>query len=389
MRTYNPHIKSLTTVASEDKLIRRIVRALPSQLGASHGDIRLGIGDDAAILKSSNGFEWVVSCDNFIEGVHFLKAMHPPDSVGYKSLVRATSDLVAMGAKPHGFIMALAWPADQTSNWLDEFLRGMARAARLLDMVLIGGDTTVSKIVTVILTVFGKAKEGVAVKRSGARPEDRIYVSGRLGGAQLGLELLRDLAASGGRSSKSTEQRVLRPLLAPHLYPQIRVELGLRLARNRIPSAMMDLSDGLSTDLTRLCEASGVGAKLWAEKVPKVRIPAGVSGWVLGLDPAPQSSARQNPSTAANRRTELDPLQMALHGGDDYQLLFTVPPWNEWKLRKLLTSARRARFCDLTCIGEITRLTSELRHAASRILLVGAGGHSEPLKPGGWDPFEK
>lgn len=338
----------------EDQLIRKIAHALPSQIGrdARGGGLALGIGDDAAILSSRSGDGWAVSCDSFVEGVHFLGKVHPADSVGYKALVRAASDLAAMGAAPKFFLLALALPAARTGRWLDEFLRGMRRAARSLGMRLAGGDTTTSRVVSISLTVFGQFARGASgtvvhpVTRSGARPGDRIYVTGRLGRAQLGLELLRR-----GR----LKDRRFAPLLQPHLYPRIRVALGCWLARNHAPSAMMDLSDGLSSDLSRLCRASGAGARIWADRVPSVSLPHALS------------------ELAPLRR--LDPLQMALHGGDDYELLFTVPVRKEKRLRTA------PQFRELTCIGEITR--------SRGILLVGANGQTRALEPRGWDPFRK
>lgn len=340
----------------EDSLIQRIARAVPSQMGRvkNRYGVMLGIGDDAAILSRLRG-EWVVSCDAFIEGVHFLADVHPGVSVGYKALVRAASDLVAMGAKPRLFLLTLALPTARTGHWLDGFLAGMRRAARYLDMRLAGGDTTESQTVGISITVLGQtqaAKSGrvhrgpLVLTRSGAHQGDRIYVTGTLGRAQLGLELVRK-----GR----LKDHGLAPLLQPHLYPRLCVGLGCWLARKRVASTMMDLSDGLSSDLTRLCRASSVGAKLWANRIPAVSVPAPVSRLLSPRVP--------------------DALQMALHGGDDYELLFTVPPRNEARLRSAPDSSA------LTCVGEITR--------ERRIMLVGVNGQSKPLRPRGWDPFRK
>jgi thiamine-monophosphate kinase len=343
-------------MSDEDRLIQRIARSVPSQVGWGHkgSGLSLGIGDDAAVLNSASHRDWVVSCDAFNEGVHFLDDVHPPDSVGYKALVRATSDLVAMGAAPRAFLLTLVLPTGRAAAWLDGFLKGMGRAARHLGMHLVGGDCTVGRTIGVNVTVFGlisrrKGAQTGAILRSGAHSGDRIYVSGALGRAQLGLELVR----RGHIQRRGTT--VIGHLLQPHLYPRLRVELGLWLARHRIPSAMMDLSDGLSSDLARLCRASGVGAKLTADRIPVVKIPETVSPLLRG-------------------RTA-DPVQMALHGGDDYELLFTVPAKNEKDLRSA------PDFPALTCIGEIIR--------GRRTLLVHANGKSQVLRPGGWDPFRK
>jgi thiamine-monophosphate kinase len=341
-------------VNGEDQLIRRICRAIPSKIGPHEGVLRLGIGDDAAIVMPRGGAEWVLSCDAFLEGVHFFGDLHPPDSVGYKSLVRATSDLAAMGATPRFFLMTLALPSSRTGDWLDGFLSGMGRAARTLGMQLAGGDTAKSRMVSISITVLGEVVGAVlgevalgrAVTRAGAHPGDLLYVSGRLGRAELGLELMR---RGLGR------EQGLRRLLQQHLYPEIRLKLGAWLAEHSIASAMMDLSDGLSTDLARLCRASGVGARLRRNRIPQISISSALSKR-LG-------------------KPRLDPLKMALHGGDDYELLFTVPPHRAKSLR------RAPGFSELTPVGEIT--------TGKRILLVGDDGVATVLEPRGWDPFRK
>jgi thiamine-monophosphate kinase len=321
----------------------------PGSTGRTRGDrasssVRLGVGDDAAILSPSSKTELVLSCDAFLEGTHFRMKTHPADSIGYKSLARATSDLAAMGATPRYFLLTIALPRSLTGVWLDGLLGGMARAARELRISVIGGDTTVANAVSISITVLGELARGRAVQRSGARPGDLIYVSGTLGRAQLGLDLV---LRGQGRNPK------FRAAVQSHLYPKIQTGLGGWLARNHLATAMIDISDGLSTDLTRLCDASHVGANVYAEKIPRVKIPAGA---VKKLS-----------------RRRLDPLQMALHGGDDYELLFTVSPRNEQKIR------RAPNFSQLVAIGEITD--------DRKLQLIDSADKKLPLKPRGWDPF--
>jgi thiamine-monophosphate kinase len=332
----------------EAQLIERIAKAVPSVRGTRGGartgrGLRLGIGDDAAVLTAGSA-EWVLSCDALVDGIHFRAESYPPDSVGYKALARATSDLAAMGAEARFFLLTLALPSEFTGEWLDRFLLGMGRAARELGMRLAGGDTTRSDKVSISITVIGEIGRGLAVTRSGARPGDLIYVSGRLGRAALGLALVE----TRGRAAK-----LFAPLLKPHLYPQIRIGLGGWLARKGVASAMMDISDGLSTDLARLCRASGVGAQLAAQRIPRVRIPAAATGVLRGKP--------------------LDPLRMALHGGEDYELLFTVARRNVRRLRSV------PEFGNCTAIGEIVR--------GRRIMIVDEKGRATRLKPLGWDPF--
>jgi thiamine-monophosphate kinase len=355
----------------ERQLVEKILRGLPSPthssfeasglraqgsratppsraLGAAHKvvpkSVRLGPGDDAAILSPSGRTDWVLSCDAFIENVHFRRKLHPPASVGYKSLARATSDLAAMGALPRYFLLTLALPKPLTGSWLAGFLKGMARASRELGIFIIGGDTTVSPIAAISITVLGETPQGKAILRSGAQAGDLIYVSGPLGGAQLGLDLIL-----AGRALDPK----LRTAVRPHLYPKIQIELGAWLAKNRLATAMLDISDGLSTDLARLCSASGVGAKVYADKIPCAKIPQSIS--------------------KKFRSRKFDPVKMALHGGEDYELLFTVSPSNARNLE------RAPNFHTLTAIGEIVK--------SKKLTLINRAGEESSLEPLGWDPF--
>ena len=216
----------------------------------------------------------------------------------------------------------------------------------MLGMRLAGGDTSRSAMISISITVLGETRPGYSVTRAGARPGDLIYVTGRLGRAQLGLQLMLDGAG---------KQRRFARLVRPHLYPQIRVSLAKWLAERRIASAMMDLSDGLSTDLARLTAASQAGARIRAERIPQVAIPAALS--------------RQFPDGKASA------LQLALHGGEDYELLFTVP----WRRANRMT--RAPEFAELTAIGEIT--------SGKGVALVSADGGAKQLPPLGWDSFRK
>ncbi len=337
----------------EDQLIERVRRAIPSRKG---GGLRLGIGDDAAVMAPRKGREWVLSCDAFLEGVHFLMNRHPPDSVGFKALARATSDLAAMGAQPRFFLLTLALPASRKGKWFEEYLAGMGRAARKLGMTIAGGDLTSNSKVSISITVVGEVARGLAVKRVGARPGDILFVSGRLGGAKLGLELIK----SGALTTAISKQKTYRKLLQAHLYPQIRVGLGAWLAARQVASAMIDISDGLSTDLARLCAASGVGARVWAAQIPCVATPTGGTGRAVSKLLAKSKS---------------DPLEMALHGGDDYELLFTVARRDVGRLR------RAPGFSEIASIGEIER--------GRQITLIDKDRRSKRLRPGGWDPFKR
>src|SRR4029077_13411976 len=152
--------------------------------------VSLGIGDDAALFRPKPGHESIFTCDWFLEGTHFLRHKHPPDSIGWKCLARAVSDIAAMGGIPRCFLLSLALPGTHTGRWLDLFLGGLRRASGKFHCALAGGDTTRRKEILINVTVVGEVRTAHGVLRSGARPGDTLYVSGHLGGAELGLRVL-------------------------------------------------------------------------------------------------------------------------------------------------------------------------------------------------------
>jgi len=317
--------------ANEDALVERIQRVFRTVKSRS---LILPAGDDAALWRPTRGHETILTCDWSLEGTHFLRHKHPADAVGWKCLARAVSDIAAMGGQPRCFLLSMALPAALAGRWLDEFLEGLRRASKALRCELAGGDTTRGERVLINITVVGEIARGRALRRSGANPGDAIYVSGTLGEADLGLRELRK--ARGVASASDAARR-------KHLYPEPRLDLGAWLAKTRLATAMMDLSDGLSTDLPRLCAASGVGARIEADSLPATTL--------------------TNPREAQ---------ALVLHGGDDYELLFTVAMKN---VKRVPGSFRGLR---LTRIGEIVR---------GRNVVVVNDGKAEPLRPGGWDPF--
>jgi thiamine-monophosphate kinase len=351
---------------TESEIIERISSGLANR-GASKYKLhalRLGIGDDAAVLRGSflarggrTVHDLVLSCDAFLENVHFLGDVQPPDAIGYKALARATSDLAAMGAVPRFFMLSLAIPASRTGAWLDGLIKGMARAAREFGMVLIGGDTSRNRTVIMNLTVGGAVTGGHALTRSGARPGDGIYVSGTLGAAQLGLELVLRKLHRDARWKR---------LLGQHFRPKIQIDLGRWLAgeghSRPIASAATDTSDGLSTDLTHICRSSGVSARIFAAKIPAAEVPEPL------------------------QRHGLSALDLALHGGEDYQLLFTVPAAQASRMRKGF------RGVPITRIGEIVAVKKSggrKGRSGSLIELVDAAGKATSLIPHGWDHFKR
>lgn len=302
--------------------------------------VRLGIGDDCALLRPRAGEELAVTTDLSIEGRHFRLGWHPPESVGHRTLARGLSDLAAMGARPVAAFLSLGLPRELTVTsssgkaWVERFLDGLLALAALHGVPLAGGDLAESPVAIADIVLTGAVPKGKALLRSGAHPGDRIYVTGSLGGAAAELAAL-------GVAPDLFAAKTAATAASPHLYPQPRLAQGLWLRKRGLASAAMDLSDGLSTDLAHLCQASGVAAE--------------VEGAALPLGPAAS-------------------LQQALHGGEDYELLFTAPP-----------SARIPRSIAgvaITAIGWIRD-----KESGDPDVILHAASGPQPLLPQGWEHF--
>jgi len=324
------------------------VRWLRTLTSGKPARARMGIGDDAALVRIGRNSDLILTADLSIEGVHFTRRLHPAESVGHRALARSLSDIAAMGGIPRFALISVAFARATHRGWIEGFYRGVLDLASRFGVEVIGGDTSiVPQTVMIDVTLAGEVPQGRGVLRSGARPGDEILVSGQLGQSARGLEILKSCARSrkrvGAAGNANPEDEAA---VQAHLYPVPRCELGRWLQRSGLPSAQMDISDGLSTDLLRLCEASGVGAKVDAERVPG---PAGIT---------PEHS-----------------LELALNGGEDYELLFTVPR------RKLARVPSRYRGVPLRSIGRICRKRD--------VLIVGSDGSQLPLAPAGYDHFSK
>lgn len=239
--------------------------------------------------SESRSTDTLVTTDFTLEGIHFRRDWHPAESVGHRCLARGLSDIAAMGGDPVATFLSLALPRDLPQAWVGRFVRSLVSLAEQYDVSLAGGDTAESPNgILADIVVVGTVPRGKAILRSGAKPGDRIYVSGELGGSAAAILQMK------ARPKRKLNQRGY----PRHFYPEPRVELGRILREKGWATAMIDLSDGLSTDLAHICEESGVGAEIQAESIPRARVGK----------PA--------------REVDLD---LALHGGEDYELLFTVP----------------------------------------------------------------
>lgn len=316
--------------------------------GSGHGNrgfarsLLLGIGDDCAILRPPKGHEILVTTDFTLEGRHFRRDWHSPESVGHRALARGLSDLAAMGARPMAAFLSLALPGEMLATragraWVERFFTGLRGLADEYAVPLAGGDTAESPcgLVLADIVLVGSAPAGRALRRSGGRAGDAVYVTGGLGGAaaELAEMELRGRKRPPGYGAH------------PQMYPQPRIAVGLALARRRLATASIDLSDGLSTDLAHLCHESGVGAEVLEEALP--------------IHPL---AAKAAPERA---------IKLALDGGEDYELLFTAPP--------SVRMPRSVAGVPVTRIGKLVR--------GAAISIVDSAGRSRPLKPGGWEHF--
>jgi thiamine-monophosphate kinase len=352
-----------------------------------------GIGDDCAVLRLPRGQDSLVTTDFSLEGIHFRRGWHPPESVGHRCLVRGLSDIAAMGGEPVAAFLSLAVPRDLPQAWVDRFMRGLLTLAKKHRVILAGGDTAESpNAVLADVIAVGSVPKGKAIPRSGARPGDRIYVSGALGGSAAAVVQFEGLrhpqaaapsgrppASAGGERAEGSRLQRIRPdesetegappssrsarqagdfdfvesgakpnprTYPRHFYPEPRFELGRVLREKRLATGMIDTSDGLSTDLAHICEESKVGAEIYSQLIPRARV--------------------GKPALEV-------PLELALHGGEDYELLFTAPA------SKRVPS--QIAGVPVTYIGVIT--------PSPAILLRDADGALHRLAVRGWEHFRR
>jgi thiamine-monophosphate kinase len=310
----------------EKKLIQQIRRS--ARGGES---VVTGIGDDCAVLSVPPGHELLVTTDFTIEKVHFRRDWHRPELVGRRCLTRGLSDIAAMGGEPRAAFLSLAVPGDVPQKWVDRFLKGLLDLAEEFKVPLAGGDTAQSAGgIQADIVVVGSVPRGKAVLRSGAKAGERIYVTGELGGSAAALARLEE--------SKPLGAEYVR-----HFRPQARVAVGQWLRQRGVASAMIDVSDGLSTDLEHICQESHVGAEIEGEAIPRA---------LVGL---------------GKKRVALE---LALHGGDDYELLFT-------SAAAIPSEVEGVR---------VTRIGRTTQSAGMR--LIGADGKARRLEAAGWEHFK-
>ena len=287
------------------------------------------VGDDCAVLPKNSKTDLVITTDLLVEDVDFRLEWTQPNFLGHKALAVSLSDVAAMGAKPVWAMISIGVPKKiWKTDFVEKFYDGYARLAQKFDVEIVGGDVSKTPDKIVIDSIAaGEVKKGKAVLRSGARVGDLIFVTGNLGGAAMGLELLE--------KGEKHENSKLKKLLSRQLAPNPQTEIGEYIGAKNLATSMIDLSDGLSSDLTHLCRASKVGAKIYADKIPT-----------------------EGQFSSLKFQTE-DKLFYILNGGEDYELLFTINPKKIFPLKNHLEKRQISHIGEITANAEIIELISD------------------------------
>lgn len=323
-----------------------LINRLAALTGAD-GGVVVGIGDDAAVLDTGGPRLLLATIDIQVEGRHFRRDRIAAERLGRRTAAVNLSDIGAMGGAPRWALPSLVLPPDLDVAWVEDLYRGLAVELGRFGAVMVGGNLSGGEQIVIDLALLGEVERGRVLRRDGARPGDVVLVTGTLGASAAGRYALD--------AGLDPADPPVAPLVEAHLTPTPRVREGQALAATGLVTAAIDLSDGLSSDLGHLCDASGVGAEVNAARLPL---------------------SAETRTLAA--RLGLDPVGLALVGGEDYELLLTAPPP---AVPELVAAVRVATGVPLTAIGAITPA------AAGRWLLH--DGRRLPLAASGWDHFRR
>ncbi len=329
-----------------------LIDRLTQQIRLQHESTIKGVGDDAAVLNFDKNHV-VLTTDMLTEGIHFNLMYVPLKHLGYKAVVVNLSDVFAMNAQPRQITVSIAVSSKFSVEAIDELYEGIHLACEQYGVDLIGGDTTSSMTgLTISVTAIGEAPKEDLVYRSGAQPNDLICVSGDLGGAYMGLQLLeRENEVFKVNPKEQPKLEGYDYILERQLKPEARGDIMRALKQLKVkPTSMIDISDGLSSELMHICKNSKVGCAVYEEKIP--------------LDFQTKQFAEE---------LSINPLVAALNGGEDYELLFTIPLSDHDKIKN---------DPDITVIGHITA-------EADGSQLITAAGSAIPLQAQGWNPIAK
>jgi thiamine-monophosphate kinase len=343
---------------SEFELIEKI-KIKASNINKTKSSFSTGIGDDCAVLPKNSKTNLVITADLLIEDIDFRLKWSKPELIGHKALAVSLSDIAAMGAKPVWAMLSIGIPEKVwKTDFVEKFYEGWLNLAEKYNVELIGGDVSKTPDLIVIDSIAaGETTKGKEVLRSGAKPGDLIYITGNLGGAAFGLSLLES-----ENMPENYEKPEFQKLLLRQLAPNPQSEIGRVIGEKNLATAMIDLSDGLSSDLAHLCRASGVGAKIFSEKIP---IDENIKKF---------SNQKHRKAESVDLKNELsEELNLALNGGEDFELLFTVNPKKKFDLEKALKDYK------FSAIGEVT--------ANEETIELIANENSQILQPRGFRHF--
>ncbi len=329
-----------------------LIDRLTSKFSKNNKSTICGVGDDAAVIEASKDKAVVVSTDSMLEGIDFDLTYFPPKHLGYKVVTKGISDVVAMNAVPEQITLALGISSKISVEFLDNFYEGVEFACKEAGVDLVGGDTSASMTGFVInITAVGRAKKSEITYRSGAKEHDLICLTGNLGASYMGLRLLeRERRVLQGVEKPQPKFEGYEYLLQRYLKPRARYDMVESLRKEGIvPTSMIDITDGLASEVLQICKASKCGARIYLERMPL---------------------AKQ--TTALAEEMNMDPVVAALNGGEDYELLFTVP------------LDKREQIMALGCIDIIGHITAESTGA----YLVTPDGNDIALQAQGFTPKE-
>ena len=322
-------------------------------------NIVVGIGDDCAAIKPREGFLLIATADVLIENIHFKLDYIQPYQLGIKSININLSDIAAMGGIPLYALLSIAVPQNISVNFMDDFFKGVKDGAKRFKVSIIGGNVSSSKNeFSINITVLGEAEEKYMPLRKGAKAGDKIFVTGYLGDSAAGLKILKKGEGARGKGREK--------LINKHLMPTPRLEEGRFLAVKKLATSMIDISDGLASDIRRICEESKVGANIFIKNIP-------ISKELKNFTSSQLKTRGTHPADGSSKL--ITSLDFALYGGEDYELLFTIKHENARKLKSLWKNMKTP----ITMIGEITK---------RGINLVNNDGKAIPLTKEGYNHFK-
>lgn len=327
-----------------------LIKKVTKDITVDKSTVVVGVGDDVAVIKTKSEKYALLTCDVLIEGTHFKRETITPFQLGRKAIAINVSDIAAKGGIPNQALISIGLTKDTKVEYVEEIYRGIKKAAKQFNIDIVGGNTALSRYkIFVDIFLIGEIKPEFLLLRSGAKSGDKILVTGDLGDSSAGLEIIED-------PDLEFNEKFKIKLKQAHLSPNPRLLEGRIIAKNKLANSMMDISDGLSGDLAKICEESNVGTLIWEEKIPMSK-----------------------ETFAFAKSIGKNPLDFAIHGGEDYELLLTALPEN---VDTIIGKVEKKTETKVTEIGEI-------KDKEFCIKIAKTDGKVAPLNIYGWDHFRK